>query len=453
MGRSKRTKLPRAAPKAVTSATAAPAQPHVPSWFDEVPPFVALAFIAMALATIPYGAPMPAWYMWTMAAVGAALGIALAADPLRRWRSLTYWPIPVILGVWACSIAACDFPREVLQRSWPMAWYSGVFLAAQVAVWSTRAIKGLALCCLATMLLIAADLWFQAFDSRSLLREIRWPEMRWMGEFWNTNSHTGSIANANDHAVLAVLLPLCLLTLPSRWAIGLGVIGLAVSTYDAVIVRSRQLLVGLVVGCSAIALKSLPKRLRWWAVVGATLLVFIAALSHPETRAKLLSVVQSPLGGRLILIAYGLDLFVSHPIFGIGPSLYGHFYVLGVQGGWTLDGESLKGTGTPWVHCLPVEIACEMGVVGLAGYAAVMCAAIAHLRRAHQRGGTNRELAVAVTAASLAMGVMSLVDLTFVKDWVRICWWLLLGLGFVAPTLPGARGRPKSATLPDSNGL
>jgi hypothetical protein len=94
-----------------------------------------------------------------------------------------------------------------------------------------------------------------------------------------------------------------------------------------------------------------------------------------------------------------------------------------------------------------------MGALGLAGYATVIWVAVARLVRAHRRGGSTRELAVAVSAAALAMGVMSLVDLTFIKDWVRVCWWLVLGLGFAAPTLLGAQDKPKAATLPGSNGL
>lgn len=452
MGRSKPTKPSRAARKAVPSATAAPAQPHVPSWFDEVPPFIALAFVAMALGTIPYGAPMPAWFMWTMAVVGAALGIALVADPLSRWRTLTYWPIPVILGVWACSIAACDFPMEVLQRSWSMAWYSGVFVAVQVACWANRAIKGLAMCCLATIVLIAADLWFQAFDSRSLLREIRWPEIRWMG-YWNWNQHTGSIANVNDHAVLAVLLPLCLLTVPTRWAWGLLALGFAASLYDIWITRSRQMMLGLLSGLATVIGLHAPRKIRWWSVCGIVGASALLIVINPSMRDRLSSLMSDPLGGRTIFIVHGLELFREHPLFGVGPSLYGHYHALSVREGWTFRGQTLGEFGIPWVHCVPVEIACEMGVVGAGAYAAAAWILVTRLRRAHAVGGVARDLAIAVTGSALAMGLMGFVDLTFIKDWVRICWWLLLGLGFAAPTLPGAQDKPKAATLPSPNGL
>jgi hypothetical protein len=44
-------------------------------------------------------------------------------------------------------------------------------------------------------------------------------------------------------------------------------------------------------------------------------------------------------------------------------------------------------------------------------------------------------MGIAVAAAASSMALIGLLDLTLIKDWVRICWWLLLGLGFAAPSL------------------
>lgn len=277
--------------------------------------------------------------------------------------------------------------------------------------------------------------------------------MIWLGNHWNFTVARGSMTNANDHVVMAVLLPLCAVTVLSRWTWVLIAIGMVATLYDAITVASRQFVAGISVGMSTFCFFSLPRRFRWWTVLGIVGLIGSAALAHPATRSKLGALAASPFGGRSILVAYALDLFKNHPLFGVGPSLYGHYYTLGVRQGWTFNGETLGEYGIPWVHCLPAEIACEMGAVGLAGYVSVLWVAVARLARAHRRGGSSRELAVAVTAAALAMGIMSLVDLTFIKDWVRICWWLLLGVGFAAPTLPGAQDKPKSATLSSSNGL
>gem|GEM_PF-4728763 len=57
------------------------------------------------------------------------------------------------------------------------------------------------------------------------------------------------------------------------------------------------------------------------------------------------------------------------------------------------------------------------------------------------------DLGVAVGASACPMAVMGIIDRTFIKDWVSVCWWLLLGLGFAAPTLPGAQDYGKGATL------
>ncbi len=415
----------------------------------------------MALATIPYGAPMPAWYMWTMAAIGAALGIALAADPLSRWRSLTYWPIPVILGVWACSIAACQFPREVLDRSWGMALYSTLFLAGQVMCWNGRARKGLALTALGTLLAIAIDLWWSENYLRSLIREVPrethiWYAGAWEGRapgFWMTERYFGSQQNTNDFAVAAVLMPLVACVMPSSWTWCLWLFGAATSCYDAVIVRSRQLMLGLVAGTCCLFGLHASRKLRRWAIAGSVGFIAAVLLIHPTSRDRIFRSTETLATGRSLPIAYGVALYSRFPVFGIGPSLYGHYYVLGVREGWQFRGERLDNQGMPWVHSLPVEVACELGTVGLVGYGAVLWGFARRLRKLHQSGGAARQLAIATTSAAVSMAIMSLVDLTFIKDWVRICWWLLLGLGFAAPTLPGAQDKPKAATIPSPNGL
>jgi hypothetical protein len=93
----------------------------------------------------------------------------------------------------------------------------------------------------------------------------------------------------------------------------------------------------------------------------------------------------------------------------------------------------------PWVHSLPIEIACELGSIGVIAYGAVLWAFTRRVRQAILRDGPARNLGIAVAASAAAMAAMALIDLTFVKDWVRICWWLVLGLGFAAPAASAAR--------------
>jgi hypothetical protein len=387
-----------------------------------------------------------------MAAVGVALAMSLAADPKRRWRQITFWPVPVILGAWACAIAACEFPRDVLGRSWGMVFYASLFFAAQVMAWRPRPVKGLALAALTVVGTMAIDLWWSQTFSRSLIRELPVSTKVWYAGPWEgrkpglflDRTYYGSQNNANDFAVVSILLPMTACVIPTSWTWGLWLLGAASSIYDVLIVKSRQLMLGLGVAiCTQFGLRC-PPRLRWWVVGGLIAILIVVVSAHPGTRARIQRSMSDPLTGRALVIAYGLDLYKNHPVFGVGPSLYGHYYVQGVREGWTFHGEELDQQGMPWVHSLPVEVACELGTVGLIGFGAVVWGAVRRVRVGLRRQGPTRDFAIAVTSASLAMAAISLIDLTFIKDWTRICWWLVLGLAFALPAV-GTLGRASEA--------
>jgi hypothetical protein len=432
---------------AAAAQAAEPTKVQMPSWFDEVPSYLALAFIALALATIPYGAPVPGWYMWLMASVVAALAMSLATDPQRRWRTLTAWPILVIVGAWVCAVATCRFPGDIIGRASSLAWFSPILIAAQVTCWRKRTIKALVACVIILTLVIAVDLWWQLSTTRSLIREIR--AMHYKPDGSINFLTLGSLGNQNDQAVTAILLPLCACLLPSWWAWCLLVLGAIPTGYLAIAGKSRQLALGAIVAVSTlVGLHSKPK-VRFWAITVLVLAAAAVFAAAPGLRARFASVAENPLGNRALPIMYGIDLFANNPVFGVGPSLYGHYYVQGVREGWTFFGEPLEPVGTPWVHSLPVEIACEMGILGLIAFGVVIWKFGFALSRGVRAGGPARDMSIAVTASAFAMAATGMIDLSFIKDWVCMVWWLVLGLGFAAPLLPGGAAVPiEEARLP-----
>jgi hypothetical protein len=396
---------------------------------------------------------MPGWYFGIMGAAAGLTALALLAEPMQRWRAIVWWPVPVILGVWMLATMTSGFPTAVAGRSWGMAFYAMLFVATQVACWTAGGRRALAGAVFALLLAIALDLWWQKVTGRSLIREVRGEALMWNGVNWVPPEPAGSFGNRNDQAVVGVLLPLSAGVLPSIWAWALPMIAFGATGYVALVGASRQLLLGIGSAIGVTALLRLPRRVRWWAAGSAVLLVVAASAIHPGVRARVLELAEAPLGDRGLPIVYGGALLVGHPVFGIGPSMYGHHYVLGVREGWTFAGQQLAPVGMPWVHCLPLEIACEFGTVGLAAYGAVLWGFVRRVRRAVIMDGPARDIGIAVAASASSMAVMGLIDLTFIKDWVRICWWLVLGLGYAAPTMQGRQSAPPGATLPDSNGL
>jgi hypothetical protein len=392
----------------------------------------------LALATIPYGAPVPSWYQWALVAAGAVTLALVLADSSSRWRTIVWWPAPLVLAAWALAIFACEFPAEVLMRSWGMALYSLVFFAAQVACWSERGRRLLVIAVIAVIATIALDLYWQIDTWRSLVREVRAPVIFWRGK-WSFSQQSGSLGNMNDQAVVGVLAPLALITLPTAWSWVLVAAASACAGYVALVGESRQLLIGLCAGAGVASFLRLGHRQRYWIAGGIMLAVVAIALVHPGTRARIMEVAVRPLGDRGVPMAYGLSLAAKHPFLGIGPTLYGHYHTLGIREGWTFAGEPLPQYAMPWVHSLPIEIACELGAIGVIAYGAVLWAFTRRVRQAILRNGPARNLSVAVAASATAMAAMALIDLTFIKDWVRICWWLVLGLGFAAPAVSAAR--------------
>ena len=205
----------------------------MPAWVMEVPPLIAIALMMVVLGTIPYGAPVPGWYHAIAVSLVISLVVGLAIDPSHRWRALTLWPVPVVAAAWCLSVVTCDFPREVAARAAGLVWYSPLFVAAQVVCWRMRTVKALVVVIVLTLIVMAVDLWWQLWTTRSLIREIRAPEYKPDGSI--KFKTMGSLGNQNDQAVSAILMPLCMCVVSSSWAWSMLLLATLPTGYLAVI--------------------------------------------------------------------------------------------------------------------------------------------------------------------------------------------------------------------------
>lgn len=127
---------------------------------------------------------------------------------------------------------------------------------------------------------------------------------------------------------------------------------------------SRQAALAWIAGLSAIAVLRLGRRR---ALVVITLVLFVvggAVAFTPPLRARAMQTWREGAGIREPLAVYGLELFAQHPITGIGPGLFGQYYMRDVREGWSWRGKPLPKVGMPWVHSMPVEVLCELGIIG-----------------------------------------------------------------------------------------
>jgi hypothetical protein len=405
-------------------------------------PAAALAFMALSFSVIVYGRPVAVAYEWSIALVGVATVVLTFLDPLGRGRTVSFWPVIAILAAWGISIARSADPPASLGRTYGMGIYAMCFIAVQVIVWNPRTLRLLLWGVTLTILACVADVGTQWYSGSALFT----------GQPKRHFGFHGSQGNQNDLAVVSILLPLTSAALPGARGLALYIAMMAVSAPMWVLARSRQIALGWFIG----ALPPLAARVRikWLIVIAIAMVgaIVAAAALSPDLRSRIMSTTSRGLGERGPIYGFGLWLFSHFWATGAGPGLFNNYYVPAAARGWTWMGEPLQRTGMPWVHSLPIEVLCETGLVGAAAVTSALVGAVRRLVRAWKHAATDRTLLMAIISAASCMMIVGLVDLTFAKDWVRICFWMILGLAFAmaprgavavaaarAPAAPAAR--------------
>ncbi len=146
--------------------------------------------------------------------------------------------------------------------------------------------------------------------------------------------------------------------------------------------------------------------------------------------------------GRTKLVEGGLRLFADRPLEGFGPGSFAQEYR-------EHEAHVTSTSATSASHTIPVTVAAEQGVVGLALYVALLVSAFAVLFRG--AGRSPPRIAVAACFAALVLHTFTYAD--FLEDPET---WLLLGIGAalaasgLRPTSPGDRGAARTRSAEPS---
>ncbi|HEV2981567.1 MAG TPA: O-antigen ligase family protein [Solirubrobacteraceae bacterium] len=135
--------------------------------------------------------------------------------------------------------------------------------------------------------------------------------------------------------------------------------------------------------------------------------------------------------GRTKLISGGLELFAEDPVQGHGSGSFEHVYQQ-----HNLSAGAQNATSAS--HTIPVTVAAEQGIVGLALYLALLVSAFAVLFSG--AGRSPPRIAIAACFAALVLHTWTYAD--FLEDPLT---WTLLGIGVALAGRPGARGRDTAA--------
>ncbi len=125
--------------------------------------------------------------------------------------------------------------------------------------------------------------------------------------------------------------------------------------------------------------------------------------------------------GRTKLISGGLELFAEEPLYGYGSGSFETEY--------RRHGHASAANATSASHTIPITVAAEQGIVGLAVYVALLICAFAVLFRG--AGRSPPRIALAACLAALVLHTWTYAD--FLEDPIT---WTLLGIGVALARRP-----------------
>jgi putative inorganic carbon (HCO3(-)) transporter len=167
-----------------------------------------------------------------------------------------------------------------------------------------------------------------------------------------------------------------------------------------------------------------------WDVRG-TLYVAVALLAIAAVVLAAAPASLHATSGRTNLISGGLELFAKRPLEGYGSGSFETEY--------ERHSKASAENATSASHTIPVTVAAEQGIVGLALYAALVIVAVLVLLRG--AGRSPPRIAIAASFAALLLHTWVYAD--FLEDPLT---WTLLGIGVACARIaaPGAEPRPRA---------
>ena len=338
------------------------------------------------------------------------------------------------------SMRLSPWPNQSAARATPSLLLLLVFPAAQVVANSRRALGAVRTCMAIAITITAADLaWQPLFGSSLLLGVIQHPA---------DPRFTGSLPNANEVGFVALLAPLAFdvarLRLKGISPSTLGSLLMPVVALIPILLSaSRATLGGYAVGALVRSWFGERRFVRWAPAVAICLAAIAWVADVGAFRHRLAETLAPQQESRLQTWSIAWNAFREHPWFGNGPAVF--FEINEASRRLPqLPGWETPAGGMPWAHNIPLEILCERGVLGAAIFAALLAQFVRHLRTALRSPG-HRGWAAGIAASGASFAAMSLLDMSFLKDWCTVCFWLTCGFAAAAADA-AARSEAKLAT-------
>ena len=394
------------------------------------------ALALLTAGTVPFRVPIEAGgasanLLVGLYAVVAAAAIAWAIPRLARpsvsrpedgelasWRSLEGL-LAISLILYAVQSAySSDASKALEQVVFFYVPFALLFVLLRDLEW-TRALVKQALIVVAALALLFVAVGFVEYQQRELLLNPKVIASNQFESYFRVNSLFFD-PNIYGRFLAIVMIGLAAVLLWERrprtqWLVAGA---LAVLWAGLLLTLSQSSFVALLVGLAMLAGLRLgqPRRVLT-GVVGVLVVAVLVIVAFPSiVRLDLESdtALDDATSGRYSLIAGGVDLARDRPVAGWGTGSYSREYRRHEN---TSSERAVSAS-----HTIPVTVAAEQGLIGLAVYLALLAAALARLLRGATYSGTR----AAVAAAFCALLVHTWLYAAFLEDPLT---WVLLGFG------------------------
>lgn len=408
------------------------------------------ALPVLAVAALPFRVPISlggstANLLIPLYLVVAAGALAYALPRLRseattardeRSPSLVDWALGAYLALYGVQAAySADFDRALENVVFFYVPFALLFALVSRMEWTPRLAR-VCLGVLAALALALVGVGFVEYATRHLFLNPKVIASNQLEDYFRVNSlfFDPNIYGRFLAVVMALVTGWLLWARRQRDVIVVAVV-LAVLWAGLVLTFSQSSFAALLAGLAVLA--ALRWSVRWTAVVAASAVVVgvVLVLAAPGAVKVDLGSSRSAdvtTSGRYHLIEGGVDLFSDRPIVGHGSGSFARHYRRAEK----VSAER----ATSASHTIPVTIAAEQGVIGLAAYAALLALAFWRLLR----GARGAAVRGAVAAAFTVLVVHSLMYAAFLEDPLT---WTLLGVGSALAFAP-ARARATATASP-----
>ncbi|MBJ7332298.1 MAG: O-antigen ligase family protein, partial [Solirubrobacteraceae bacterium] len=319
-----------------------------------------------------------------------------------------------------------DFDRALQQLVFFYVPFAVLFALLQRVQWTAKVLAG----CLGVLVVLAlafVAVGFYEYATRELLLNPKVINANEFATYFRVNSlfFDPNIYGRFLAVVMLLVTAAMLWTSRVRDAV-VGVLVLVILWGGLVVTFSQSSFAGLLAGLAVLG------GLRWgWkraaiavtGVVVAGALVIVLASGSLRLELGDSDSVSDATSGRADLIEGGVQLAQDKPIQGWGSGSFRHEY--------RANEKASDQRATAASHTIPVTVAAEQGVIGLAVYLALLIAALARLFGSGLVGALREPTAVAiaragVVAAFIAILVHTMLYAAFLEDPLV---WALLGAG------------------------